>query len=143
MGNRLQVQRANTSPPIAGQTPRGQIRLESVFCYTGNMNNDKFNALLDEQLERCRNLLVKKNEEYATNTDRLSNFRQPSSLMRMHPAEVAFCYDAKHIASIQKIVHELSEGKVPSKEMWQEKITDYINYGLLMNACVMEAIEEQ
>lgn len=107
------------------------------------MNNDKFNALLDEQLERCRNLLVKKNEEYATNTDRLSNFRQPSSLMRMHPAEVAFCYDAKHIASIQKIVHELSEGKVPSKEMWQEKITDYINYGLLMNACVMEAIEKQ
>ena len=104
------------------------------------MNNDKFNALLDEQLERCRNLLIKKNEEYATNTDRLSNFRQPSSLMRMHPAEVAFCYDAKHIASIQKIVHELSEGKVPSKEMWQEKITDYLNYGFLMNACVMEAI---
>lgn len=106
------------------------------------MNNEKFNALLEDQMERCSNLLVKKNAEYSQGGDRLSNFRQPSSLMKMHPAEVAFCYDAKHIASIQKIVHDLSSGIVPTEEMWQEKITDYLNYGFLMNACVMEAIEE-
>ena len=104
------------------------------------MNNERFTQLFDEQVERCSNLLVKKNAEYSQGGDRLSNFRQPSSLMNMHPAEVAFCYDAKHIASIQKIVHDLSNGIVPTEEMWREKITDYLNYGFLMNACVMEAI---
>jgi len=112
------------------------------FCYTEAMNNERFTQLFEEQVERCSNLLVKKNAEYSQGGDRLSNFRQPSSLMKMHPAEVAFCYDAKHIASIQKIVHDLSNGIVPTEEMWQEKITDYLNYGFLMNACVMEAIEE-
>lgn len=111
-----------------------------LFGYTRTMNNERFTQLFEEQVERCSDLLVKKNAEYSQGGDRLSNFRQPSSLMKMHPAEVAFCYDAKHIASIQKIVHDLSNGIVPTEEMWQEKITDYLNYGFLMNACVMEAI---
>lgn len=105
------------------------------------MNSEDFNRLIEEQLNRCRKLLTTKNDEYAQKTDKLSNFRQPSSLLGMCPAEVAFCYDTKHIASIQKIVHEISEGKLPTKELWQEKITDYLNYGLLMNACVLEEIE--
>ena len=105
------------------------------------MNSEKFNQTIEEQIKICRDLLISKNKEYATENDRLSNFRQPSSLMNMSPAEVAFCYDSKHIASIQKIVHEISQGKIPSLELWQEKITDYLNYGLLMKACVLEEIE--
>lgn len=119
----------------------GSSPVAPTICYTEIMNNERFTQLFEEQVERCSNLLVKKNAEYSQGGDRLSNFRQPSSLMRMHPAEVAFCYDAKHIASIQKIVHDLSNGIVPTEEMWQEKITDYLNYGFLLNACVMEAIE--
>lgn len=107
------------------------------------MNSEVFNQLIEEQLNRCKKLLTVKNDEYAQKTDRLSNFRQPSSLLGMCPAEVAFCYDTKHIASIQKIVHEISEGKLPTKELWEEKITDYLNYGLLMNACVMEALKKR
>lgn len=107
------------------------------------MNSEVFNQLIEEQLNRCKKLLTVKNDEYAQKTDRLSNFRQPSSLLGMCPAEVAFCYDTKHIASIQKIVHEISEGKLPTKELWEEKITDYLNYGLLMNACVMEALKKK
>ncbi len=107
------------------------------------MDSQKFNQLIEQQLDYCKELLSSKNDEYAKKTDRLSNFRQPSSLLGMCPAEVAFCYDTKHIASIQKIVHEISQGKFPTKELWREKITDYINYGLLMNACVMEALDKE
>lgn len=107
------------------------------------MDSQKFNQLIEQQLSYCKELLSSKNDEYAKKTDRLSNFRQPSSLLGMCPAEVAFCYDTKHIASIQKIVHEISQGKLPTKELWREKITDYINYGLLMNACVMEALDKE
>lgn len=104
------------------------------------MNTEQFNSLIEAQIEICKKLLISKNEEYATKVDRLSNFRQPTSLLGMCPAEVAFCYDSKHIASIRKIVHEISEGKLPTKELWQEKITDYLNYGFLINACVMEEL---
>lgn len=107
------------------------------------MDSQKFNQLIEQQLNYCKELLSSKNDEYAKKTDRLSNFRQPSSLLGMCPAEVAFCYDTKHIASIQKIVHEISQGKFPTKELWREKITDYINYGLLMNACVMETLDKE
>lgn len=107
------------------------------------MDSQKFNQLIEQQLSYCKELLSSKNDEYAKKTDRLSNFRQPSSLLGMCPAEVAFCYDTKHIASIQKIVHEISQGKLPTKELWREKITDYINYGLLMNACVMETLDKE
>lgn len=107
------------------------------------MDAEAFEHLVDDQLDRCKKVLCDKNLEYADQGDRLSNFRQPSSLMNMHPAEVAFCYDAKHLASIQKIVHEMSGGKLPTKELWLEKITDYLNYGLLMHACVMEELEEK
>lgn len=106
------------------------------------MDSERFNQLFQDQVKACEGLLVKKNAEYAKKDDRLSNFRQTSSLMNMHPAEVAFCYDAKHIASIQKIVHDLSNGIVPTEEMWREKITDYLNYGFILNACVMEAIDK-
>lgn len=106
------------------------------------MDTQKFEHLVEKQLDRCKEVLCSKNAEYAYQNDRLSNFRQPSSLMNMHPAEVAFCYDSKHLASIQKIVHEMSEGKLPTKELWLEKITDYLNYGLLMHACVMEELKE-
>ena len=106
------------------------------------MNTETFNKLIEKQIERCKEVLCKKNSEYAKDTDKLSNFRQPSSLMGMSPAEVAFCYDSKHIASIQKIVHEISQGKVPTRELWEEKITDYLNYGFLMDACVREAIQK-
>lgn len=106
------------------------------------MDNERFTQLFNDQVKLCEGLLVKKNAEYASGGDRLSNFRQTSSLMGMHPAEVAFCYDAKHIASIQKIVRDLSNGIVPTEDMWKEKITDYLNYGFLLNACVMEAISK-
>lgn len=105
------------------------------------MDSKKFEKLSDEQIKICKDILFSKRAEYSTNEDVLHNFRQPTTLMNMSPAEVAFCYDTKHIASIQKIVHEISEGKLPTKELWREKITDYLNYGLLMNACVMELLE--
>ena len=107
------------------------------------MDSQKFNQLIEEQLNYCKELLSSKNDEYAQKTDKLSNFRQSSSLLGMCAAEVAFCYDTKHIASIQKIVHEISQGKFPTKELWREKITDYINYGLLINACVMEVLDKK
>lgn len=107
------------------------------------MDSQTFERLTDEQLKVCKEVMFNKRAEYSGNEDALYNFRQAVTLLSMSPAEVAFCYDTKHISSIQKIVRELSHGKTPSEALWREKITDYLNYGLLMNACVMEAIAQE
>ena len=86
------------------------------------MDSQKFNQLIEEQLNYCKELLSSKNDEYAQKTDKLSNFRQSSSLLGMCPAEVAFCYDTKHIASIQKIVHEISQGKFLQKNYGEKRL---------------------
>ena len=41
------------------------------------------------------------------------------------------------------MVQRILGGKFPTKELWEEKITDYLNYGLLMNACVMETLKKK
>lgn len=107
------------------------------------MDSQTFERLTDEQLKVCKEVMFSKRAEYSGNADVLHNFRQAVTLLAMSPAEVAFCYDTKHISSIQKIVKELSQGRTPSEAIWREKITDYLNYGLLMHACVMEAISKE
>lgn len=106
------------------------------------MNAEKFEALSKELLKQCETTMFQKSKEYATE-DRLHNFRQPTSMMEVSPAEVCLFYQMKHIASITKIAKEVTSGKLPSKEMLKEKCQDMINYTLLFHALVMEEIEKR
>ena len=80
-------------------------------------------------------------KEYASDVDRLANFRQPTAMMNMSPAEVCLMYQMKHISSVAKIAKETSQGIIPSKELLQEKCQDMLNYTLIFYAIVNEMIE--
>lgn len=107
------------------------------------MNARHFEEYSKGLLERCWNVLFSKSKEYASDVDRLANFKQPVSMMDSNPAEVCLWYDMKHVASLSKIVREIKDGQLPTQEMLEEKIGDYLNYGLLLYACIMEMLEEQ
>lgn len=106
------------------------------------MNGEKFEKLSRSLLDQCEKTMFSKAKEYATE-DRLYNFRQPTSMMKVSPAEVCLFYQMKHIASITKIGREITAGKAPSREMLREKCQDIINYTLLFHALVEEEIEKQ
>lgn len=98
------------------------------------MTTDTFNTLLEEQIERCRAVLVGKAKEYAT-SDRLHNFRVAASLQDCSPVQALAGMMAKHTVSVYDMC---ASGEKYPMELWQEKITDSLNYLFLLNALVRE-----
>lgn len=107
------------------------------------MNNEEFEKYSKELLEHCWNLMFSKSKEYAVDQDRLFNFKQPTSLFNTNQAKICLLYDSKHIASMVKIADDIDKGILPSKELLMEKVGDYLNYGLLFYANVLEIIKKE
>ena len=107
------------------------------------MNNKDFNNLLDEQLEIIKDTLASKNKEYSIGEDRLSNFKEGAEVNSSNSLEILWGYYLKHFLSVKKIVKDYSKnGTLPTHELLQEKVTDSINYHILLKAIVTELIEE-
>ena len=95
------------------------------------MTHERFNQLVDEMLETCRQTLTKKQDEYNLDKDRLSFFKEGNELTKLSPERTLYLFMFKHIKSLADMV--ASEHKY-SKELWEEKIQDNINYLLLLRA---------
>ena len=92
---------------------------------------DSFDQVVDEQLQRCRDILVKKGDEYATDTDRLHNFRVASEITGLTMEQVLGGMMVKHTTSVYDMIYS---GKTYSKALWDEKVTDHMVYLLLLQA---------
>ena len=98
------------------------------------MNTTTFERLFEEQVNRSRSVLVSKAKEYATE-DRLHNFKVAAALEGKTQEQALAGMMAKHTVS----VYDMAEsGLAYPIELWQEKITDHINYLFLLNAIVRE-----
>ena len=99
------------------------------------MNTTTFERLFEDQVNRSRSILVSKAKEYATE-DRLHNFKVAAALEGKTPEQALAGMMAKHTVS----VYDMAESGQPYPiELWQEKITDHINYLFLLNAIVRES----
>lgn len=98
------------------------------------MNPKVFNALVESQLNACKDVLGVKAAEYARDTDRLANFKKAAALQGCTPAQACTRLMCKHIVAIYDFVDlgETDHGK------WIEKITDSLNYLLLLHALLIE-----
>lgn len=97
------------------------------------MNADEFNYVILEQIEVCQTMLGVKADEYATE-DRLHNFNVAAKLQNQRPAEALAGMMAKHTVS----VYDLIQNNPTDEMLWNEKITDHINYLLLLKAVMVE-----
>ena len=101
------------------------------------MTTTDFERIFDEQVERSRSVLVSKAKEYAT-LDRLHNFKVAAALEGKSPAQALAGMMAKHTVSVYDMAESGEEYPI---ELWQEKITDHINYLFLLNAIIREGTE--
>lgn len=100
------------------------------------MNTEDFNAIILDQLENSKEMLIKKSEEYATDTDRLHNFRQAAHLSGESMVKALAGMMVKHTVSIYDMIN--NPDTFYDMDVWNEKITDHINYLLLLRAVVIE-----
>ena len=104
------------------------------------MTIEDFNAAVRDQLETCENLLVSKGNEYALDAavgraDRLAHFKKAAAISGGTQKGALFGMLTKHLVSLSDMC---SDGRVYGKERWVEKITDSINYLLILRAIVEE-----
>jgi hypothetical protein len=96
-----------------------------------SVTHEQFAKLVDDQLDYCRQLMVVKGAEYNPHTDRLANFRIGADIAGVPAAQYLWGLMIKHFASLREVV---IGGHAISADQLKEKITDIINYLLLLKA---------
>ena len=103
------------------------------------MNTKRFNEVVAAQIKLSTDILCVKAGEYATD-DRLHNFKVAAELQGCSPKEALAGMMAKHTVSVYDLC---CLSRAASIEMWSEKITDSINYLLLLRAVIQEEMDER
>jgi hypothetical protein len=98
------------------------------------MNLEDFNRVVGPQLLKCTSTLQVKGGEYATE-DRLHNFKIAAALEGTTVRQALAGMMIKHTVSIYDMC--MSKETNPMS-LWSEKITDHINYLILLRAVVEE-----
>ena len=99
------------------------------------MNAQEFTKIVDDQLNMCRNLLITKGKEYDSDSDdRLHSFKVAAEIQHTKPIQALAGMMAKHTVSIYDMCAENSS----NIDKWDEKITDSINYLLLLKSLIQE-----
>ena len=97
------------------------------------MNTAEFVEVVKDQYLHCCDVLIGKSEEYASDAERLHNFFAAAGMMGCDPKEALAGMMAKHTISIYDMCRS---GLQYPMELWEEKITDHINYLFLLKAVV-------
>lgn len=100
------------------------------------MEAPEFKAVIDEQLERSREMLFAKNSHYNSGEDKLRGFKATAALRGTSPQGALAGMMAKHTLSVYDMCESGQEYLI---EVWNEKISDHINYLLLLRALVEES----
>ena len=107
------------------------------------MNASEFDKLVVARLGYCHQVLNTKAGEYAT-SDRLHNFKVAAALQDIEPETALLGMWAKHIVSIRDIIEDIEhKGMIPKSALLSEKITDVINYAILLEALIEERKEAE
>ena len=110
------------------------------------MNQKDFNEVIVRQTDRCKSLLMAKGAEYApkavktAEVDRLARFKKAAVVMNSSPKAALMGMLSKHLISISDMC---TDERQYSREQWDEKITDSINYFLILRALVEEESNEE
>lgn len=100
------------------------------------MNGTDFNSLLDERLAKTKSVLASKATEYATDEDRLHNFKVAAAITGVTPAQALLGMWVKYVVSICDMVRSDMPYGVGQ---WDEKIGDAVNYLVLLEAIIHES----
>ena len=108
------------------------------------MNNKKFEEILTFRLNQIKCILGNKAKEYASDTDRLHNFKVAGRIQNTTPEKALKGMMVKHEVSVQDLIEwaETSPEKL-NEIIIDEKIGDCINYLILLEALLKEQLCHQ
>jgi hypothetical protein len=103
------------------------------------MFNSKFQVFLAKRLTKIKKTLDKKSIQYATEFDRLHNFKRAGSMLNCSPERALIGMFSKNMISILDMIDDIEIGDgTPAVDLFDEKITDAINYLILLECLMIE-----
>ena len=101
------------------------------------MTTKELEAVFEEQVQRCREVLLIKGKEYTPDeADRFSSFKTAAGLQHTTQIQALLGMLAKHIVSLYDMSYVGTEKY--DKAVWDEKITDAMNYLFILTAILKE-----
>jgi len=105
------------------------------------MKTDFFKKELEKTFKQLEETLLVKGLEYVRNDNPMHNFEVGAKIKNVNREQVIFDFALKHYISIQDILKDLDENKLPKKETVEEKWNDYIIYMILQKISVLDKLE--
>jgi len=104
------------------------------------MTAQQFDTLVTNMQEQQKKVLLSKAKEYASDKDRLHNFKKIANFVGITPPQVALVLMLKNLVSLTDKVMDVSPEvhKQMTKEFLDEKIGDPYNYLPLIRALIEE-----
>lgn len=103
------------------------------------MDAKEFNKIVEKRIDKIRSVLIEKAKEYASDQDRLHNFKVAARISGETPEKALDGMMLKQYVSYRDIIEKVGH-KGLSLAIIDEKITDMINYLILFEALIMERV---
>ena len=100
---------------------------------------NELNETIASQIEHCKRVLVIKGEEYVHGNDRLEHFKNSAQDQDITAKEALWGMLSKQLTSLKA----MCKNDNTVTELWVEKITDSINYLLLLRCLVEEEVANE
>ena len=97
-----------------------------------------FDTILEERLQKTREILGVKAAEYAKGANRYHNFTVAGQMASCTPAEALYGMMLKHMVSVRDLIQDNAAGKSVTCKLIDEKIGDHINYLILLEGMLKE-----
>ena len=110
------------------------------------MTQEQFENVIIGQMKACNVLLRSKGNEYAPDAmeysqiDRLRHFKKAAVMMNVSTRAALMGMLSKHMVSISDMCMDEKDYPI---EKWDEKITDCMNYLIILKAIVEEESNEK
>ena len=101
------------------------------------MTAKEFEKLLKDLHKKEQQILVERAKRYATEEDRLKQFKEASELLGMTPMQYALCLLSKHFLALKQAIQK---DELPLPGILEEWIVDIRNYLALIYALWIEAL---
>lgn len=105
------------------------------------MDRSEFNEVVEHAIQRSKDVLIKKNDEYAGEYEVFANFKSGARGLSYHrlPEKYAWELLCKHLQSIKDIMDDIELlDQLPSRELIDEKFSDAHNYLYLIEGMILE-----
>ena len=90
------------------------------------------------RFKECEEVLLKKGKDYSGVEDALANFKENAERLGLTKYQVWAIYFNKHVDSILNSIKANPESPQVESEPLEERITDVINYAVILEALLRE-----